>query len=443
MKNRMIHRLILTAMLAFGSALYGQTSNAIPYQETFEGMAVGSSILVAGNTNGWYGNATLAVATNLSYTWTNGRYPVESATHTKVLQYSDASLTNRFAPHAEANMTVDLMIQPAMGMPDTNLVAGTQTAFYVDTNGLVNVWYGIDNSGTNNTWLTYTNTPVGTADWARVTIALDYATDASNSYFKVTLDGVELQPPTNGFSKGFGVFNADTNGTWLLIANPSSRNIQSFAINGSGLLDDLVVTTSAVTNFFSLAAQPYTLTVNSGSGGNSYTSGAQVVISANAPASGYAFDKWTGDTQYVVSASSASTTVTMPARDVALTATYKFSEQYTTNGTPYSWLTRHGLTNYEADAVLDQDGDSLKTWQEYIAGTDPTNDASCLKISQATRDAITWTAQSGRVYSVYWSTNLVSGFTSLNADISYPQSSYTNMNPDSRINHYQLKVRME
>lgn len=73
MKNRMIHRFILTVMLSLGAAVYGQTSNTIPYQETFEGMAVGSSILVAGNTNGWYGNATLAVATNLSYTWTNGR----------------------------------------------------------------------------------------------------------------------------------------------------------------------------------------------------------------------------------------------------------------------------------------------------------------------------------------------------------------------------------
>ena len=53
----------------------------------------------------------------------------------------------------------------------------------------------------------------------------------------------------------------------------------------------------------------------------------------------------------------------MPAQAVAVTATYIM--QYTTNGTPYTWLNQYGLTNYVADDVLDQDGDGLKTWQEY------------------------------------------------------------------------------
>ncbi|MEI8206225.1 MAG: hypothetical protein WCG03_05045, partial [Kiritimatiellales bacterium] len=177
MKNRMMMGVILAVMLSLGAAVYGQASNTIPYQETFEGLAVGSSILVAGNTNGWYGgtNAASAVVTNVAYAWTNVLHPAESAAHTKVLKFTDASITNQFTAPA-ANTTVDFMVQPVRGTaaPSNSLVEGNQTALYLDTNGLVKVWYGIDNTGTNNAWLTYTNKPVGTADWARVTIALDY-----------------------------------------------------------------------------------------------------------------------------------------------------------------------------------------------------------------------------------------------------------------------------
>ena len=68
----------------------------------------------------------------------------------------------------------------------------------------------------------------------------------------------------------------------------------------------------------------YTLTVNDGSGSsNLYVTGQLVMIAADAPATGKAFDRWTGDTQYVASVTSATTTVTMPAQSVTLTAAYK------------------------------------------------------------------------------------------------------------------------
>jgi len=122
-----------------------------------------------------------------------------------------------------------------------------------------------------------------------------------------------------------------------------------------------------------------------------------------------------------------------------------FTAQVVTNAadTPYEWLAGCGLTNYNTDADLDQDLDGLTAWQEYIAGTVPTNASSCLKAVQNTRNTITWNAVSGRVYSVYWSTNPVKGFTGLNTNIPYPQSSYTNATPDPRANYYQVKVRMQ
>lgn len=67
----------------------------------------------------------------------------------------------------------------------------------------------------------------------------------------------------------------------------------------------------------------YTLTISNGSGSGEYTNQQQVAIAADAPAVGYAFDRWTGDTQCVANVSSSSTTVTMPAQEVALTATFK------------------------------------------------------------------------------------------------------------------------
>ena len=143
-----------------------------------------------------------------------------------------------------------------------------------------------------------------------------------------------------------------------------------------------------------------------------------------------------------------STTTNFTWNDVqaAGTVTVAFVEQVTTNApapVPYEWLAQYGLTNYEADDDLDQDYDSLKTWQEYIAGTVPTDAASVLKAALTTRDTVTWSPVSGRVYSVYWSTNLMNGFQPLETNILYPQGSYTNAAPDARMNLYQIKVRMQ
>ena len=127
-----------------------------------------------------------------------------------------------------------------------------------------------------------------------------------------------------------------------------------------------------------------------------------------------------------------------------------FTNRVATNApapVPYSWLASYGLTNsgatFDQAAVADQDGDGLTAWQEYIAGTDPTNAASCFKAAQSAPDKVSWSAVSGRVYSVYWSTNLTQGFQALNTNIFYPQGSYTNASPDPRVNHYQIKVRLQ
>ncbi|MBE5878436.1 MAG: hypothetical protein E7288_00455 [Lachnospiraceae bacterium] len=71
----------------------------------------------------------------------------------------------------------------------------------------------------------------------------------------------------------------------------------------------------------------YTLTVVNGSGGGSYVAGATVILLADNPPAGKVFDKWTTDTEGVTFSGStvAATTMTMPAKNATVTATYKNS----------------------------------------------------------------------------------------------------------------------
>ena len=80
----------------------------------------------------------------------------------------------------------------------------------------------------------------------------------------------------------------------------------------------------------------YTVTVNNGSaspaGG---ASGDTITITANAPATGKVFDKWTtNDGVTFANANNATTTFTMPAKNVTVTATYKDQPQETGVSTP-------------------------------------------------------------------------------------------------------------
>ena len=72
--------------------------------------------------------------------------------------------------------------------------------------------------------------------------------------------------------------------------------------------------------------EEYQLTVNSGTGSGDYTAGTVVSISADAPPTGYEFAGWAGDVAYVADAGDPTTTVTMPTKNIDLTATYSVQE---------------------------------------------------------------------------------------------------------------------
>jgi hypothetical protein len=71
-----------------------------------------------------------------------------------------------------------------------------------------------------------------------------------------------------------------------------------------------------------------TLTVLNGSGSGVFEAGDQVQIVADTPASGSGFFSWTGDTAYLSDPGAPIATLTMPLRNVELTATYKSLPTY-------------------------------------------------------------------------------------------------------------------
>jgi hypothetical protein len=81
----------------------------------------------------------------------------------------------------------------------------------------------------------------------------------------------------------------------------------------------------------------------------------------------------------------------------------------TPQGTPYAWLHTFQLTNDlpTATELLDGDLDGMPAWQEYIAGTDPTNTASVLHVTGLSTNTVTFMPTfSNRSYAVLGSTGL-------------------------------------
>lgn len=97
-----------------------------------------------------------------------------------------------------------------------------------------------------------------------------------------------------------------------------------------------------------------------------------------------------------------------------------------------SWLQGYGLPGDGSADYVDSDGDGMNNWQEYIAGTDPTDPTSVLQITSgpsAFSQDITWLSVPSRTYSIERSTDLRS-FSVLQSNIAgmYGTTTFTDTN---------------
>ncbi len=76
----------------------------------------------------------------------------------------------------------------------------------------------------------------------------------------------------------------------------------------------------------------------------------------------------------------------------------------------YAWLQQYGIPANGSADYADPDGDGLNNWQEWLAGTEPTNALSALRMLLSTRTgstvAVAWTSVANKNYTLEWATNL-------------------------------------
>lgn len=174
-----------------------------------------------------------------------------------------------------------------------------------------------------------------------------------------------------------------------------------------------------------------------------YDVGASGVAVVAEPSLYYHFVRWFGDAP-AGTESNLSLQLTM---DGPRNLTAEFTANLTSRGTPAWWLADFGWTNeFEAVCELDTDSDGMAAWQEYIAGTCPTNLASVLRINltrSGNRYVVEWPSVSNRFYSVQRAASLVTSFDPVTNDLpaNPPRNTFTDNDTNASAGFYQVTVR--
>ena len=102
------------------------------------------------------------------------------------------------------------------------------------------------------------------------------------------------------------------------------------------------------------------------------------------------------------------------------------------------------------DGTGDQDTDGFNDYSEFAAGTNPTNSASLLEVTDMevtdpSGMVIRWDPVSNRIYGVQWTSNLLDGvFHPLETNLHYPVGNYTDrVHGAESQGYYKINVRTE
>jgi hypothetical protein len=261
--------------------------------------------------------------------------------------------------------------------------------------------------------------------------------------FNAVLTSVTVSPSSGnvpfGGTQQFAATGKDQDGNAL-----SPQPAFNWAVNGGG-----TISTNGLFTAGNAAGGPYTVTASSGgrngtasvrvlssyqwtatadqggtitgSTNGMYISGSNVTVAATPPQY-YHWGWWSGD---VPAAQTNANPLTL-VMDRARAVTAHFTENLATNGAPEWWLHAYypASNNFDAVALSDTDGDGLQAWQEYLAGTNPTNLDSVFRITSIARMdhdlLIHWRTGGGRTNVVAVTSSLGGSFSNISPGIILP-----------------------
>ena len=218
---------------------------ALPFSDSFEAYAPGFNV---GGTNGWTAEADGAVVTTLAYKpRMPPGYPLPAAAHSRVLQVNSAA-QNALPGVSNQNVNVDFMLQPTNGVLVESLGTTVQLGLAVDTQGVVQVWHASYDGGSwTQNWTALGTPPVGTSGWVRISIALDYSSNAEgHTLFRPFMNGMAYPTAAGVVSPT----DLTPSGSWYVCANSPAANgggqkkISGFKVESDNpsRLDDFIVT---------------------------------------------------------------------------------------------------------------------------------------------------------------------------------------------------------
>ena len=177
-------------------------------------------------------------------------FPVPDAAHTRVARFR-AGLSHGVNSEEQEPVSVDLMLRVLHGpLRDAERIPpGAQAAFAVDGNGMLHIWHGqFDGAALTQRWTPVGHPALQVNEWVRVSVDLDYSTNAAgHSFFRPRING-SLVPTDHGRR---APDDPTSPGPWYLTANSpgaggsGQMHLTALAFEGSGALDDLVIRRTA------------------------------------------------------------------------------------------------------------------------------------------------------------------------------------------------------
>ena len=257
-------------------------TNTVPSVWHFEGLAPGTAVVDTNGvgTVGFEGtpfsssNNAAEVVTLTPSTPPNGFAVTNPAAHNQVIQVLGDVTANFDTAQTQGNTNVliDVLVQAGQLAFEPDVPLGAQVGAYFNTNGhlvLRHALYTNDfgNAGPalSHQWTEMSHTPVGSNDWVRLTIIMDYLSagplySPQEHYFAVLLNGNIISSPSayNGIPldtpDGYFPEPAAPGSTnmWFLCADsgfgdqtgensPNNNFFSAIEFDGAGNVDDIVV----------------------------------------------------------------------------------------------------------------------------------------------------------------------------------------------------------